>query len=76
MFTRRLSNKPFLIRLLMTPPHLKYLATLPCNVSLMACFDDIDDIGSIATYSRCGGIFNIRLTTNLPKNLYVNFLIG
>ena len=26
-FTHRLSNKPFLIRLLTTPPHLKYVAT-------------------------------------------------
>jgi len=24
--------------LLTTPPHLKYVATLPCNVSLIACF--------------------------------------
>ena len=37
-FTGRLSNKPFLIWLLTTPPHLKYVATLPCNVSLIACF--------------------------------------
>jgi len=34
--TRRLSNKSFLIWLLTTPPHLKYVATLPCNLSLMA----------------------------------------
>jgi len=33
-FTLRLSNKPFLIRLLTTPPYLKYVATLPCNLSL------------------------------------------
>jgi len=37
-FTRRLSNKPFLIWLLITPPHLKYVATLSCNLSSMACF--------------------------------------
>jgi len=36
-FTYRLSNKPFLIWLLTTPPHLKYISTLPCNLSLMAC---------------------------------------
>jgi len=34
----RLSNKHFLIWLLTTPPHLKYVATLPCNLSLIACF--------------------------------------
>jgi len=32
-------NKHFLIWLLTTPPHLKYAATLPCNFSLMACFE-------------------------------------
>ena len=30
-FTHRLSNKSFLIRLLTTPPYLKYVATLPCK---------------------------------------------
>ena len=34
----RLSSKPFLIWLLRTPPHLKYVATLLCNLSPMACF--------------------------------------
>ena len=53
-----------------TPPHLKYAATLPCNLSLMACFADSDvSQGSVATYARCGGIFNIRLTANLLRNL-------
>jgi len=35
-FTHRLSKrpKPVLIWLLITPPHLKYVATLPCNLSL------------------------------------------
>jgi len=39
-FTHTLSNA-FLIWLLTTPPHLKYVDTLPCNLSLMACFADI-----------------------------------
>jgi len=61
-FTLRLSNKPFLIWLLKTPPHLKYAATLPCNLSLVACFAHINvSQGSVATYARCGGIFNMRL---------------
>jgi len=77
-FTHRLSNKPFLIWLLTTPPHLKCAATLPCNLSLMVCCADIDvSQGSVTTYARCGGIFSIRLTANLPRNLSVNFfLIG
>ena len=37
IFTDRLSNKPFLIWLLTTPPRLKYVATLPCNLLLIAC---------------------------------------
>jgi len=30
--------------------------------------------GTVATYARWGGIFDIHLTTNLPKNLLVIFL--
>jgi len=71
--THRLSNEPFLIWLTI-PPHLKYAATLPCNLSLMACFADINvSQGSVATYARCDGIFNTHLTANLPRNLPVNF---
>jgi len=55
-----------------TPPHLKYAATLPRNLSLRACFADINvSQGNVATYARCGGIFNIRFTANLPGNLPV-----
>jgi len=57
-FTHTLSNKPFITWLLTTPPHLKYAAALPCNLSLMACFADVNvSQGSVATYARCGGIF-------------------
>jgi len=31
-----ISNAPFLIWLLPSPPHYKYVATLPCNLSLIA----------------------------------------
>ena len=62
-FTYRLSNKPFLIWL------------LTCNLSLMACFADINvSQGSVATYARCDGILKIRLTANLLRNLPVIFL--
>jgi len=38
----------------------------------MACFGDINvSQGSVATYARCGGSFNIHLTPNLPRNLPV-----
>ena len=71
-FTPRLINKSFLIWLLIRPPYLKYVATLPCNVSLMTCFGDINvSQGSVATYARCGGTFNTHVTANLPRNLPV-----
>jgi len=41
----------------LTPPHFKYVATLPCNLSLMACFVDINvSQGIVATYAKCGEI--------------------
>ena len=61
-----------LIWLLTLPAHLKHVATLPCNLSLMACSADISvSQGNVATYARCGGIFDfdIHLTANLPRNL-------
>ena len=63
-----------LIWLLTIPAHLKHVATLPCNLSLMACSADISvSQGSVATYARCSGIFDfdIHLTANLPRNLPV-----
>jgi len=52
--TDRLRNTPFLMMwLLTTPPHLQYVATLPRNLSLMACFTDINvSQGSVATYEH------------------------
>jgi len=38
----------------------------------MASFAEINvSQGSVATYARCGGIFNMHLTGNLPRNLPV-----
>ena len=37
-FAERLSNKPFLSWLITTPPHFKYVATVRCNLSSIACF--------------------------------------
>ena len=59
------------------PSYLKYVATLPCNLSLMACFADINvSQGSVATYARCSGSFNIRLTTNSPRNFPVKTFLN
>jgi len=61
---------------LTTPPHLKYVTTLPCNLSLMASFVDTNGSrGSAATYATRGGIFNIRLTANLLMNLAVKKIL-
>ena len=44
---------PFLNLVINNPLHLKYVATLPCNVSLVACFVDINvSHGSVATRAR------------------------
>ena len=51
-----------------SPPHLKYAATLPCNLALMACFANINVSQGSA---RCGGTFNMHLTANLQRNLRV-----
>jgi len=41
----------------------------------MACFADINvSQGIVATDARCGAIFNIYLTINLPRNLPVKKL--
>ena len=57
-----------------TPPHLMYAATLPCNLSPRACFADINvSQGTVATYARCGEIFNTHLTANLLRTLPLNF---
>jgi len=38
----------------------------------MVSFTDMNvSQDSVATYARCGGIFNVRLTKNFPKNLPV-----
>ena len=56
------------------PPHLAYVATLPCETLMSPCFADNNvSQGSVATYARCDGIFNIHLTVNLPRNLPVKF---
>ena len=74
-FTHRLRNKPFFSWSLTTQPHLKYVATLPCTLSLLACFADINvSQGSVATNARRGEIFNIHLTINLLRNPPVKFL--
>ena len=43
----------------------------------MASFADVNiSQGCVATYAKCGGIFNIRLTANLLRSLPVNFFVN
>jgi len=59
-------------------PHLKYISTVPCNLSLittLVCdcrsFCDVNvPQGSVATHTRCGGI-NKHFAANLLQNLTV-----
>jgi len=55
-----------------TPPHLKYAATPPCNLSLIA-----QTLKYIVWQhnARCGGIFNNHFTANLPRNLPVKKIL-
>jgi len=67
-FTLTLSKKSFLIWLLITPPHLKYAATLPCKLSIMACFANINvSQGSVETCARCSRIFSIPFNCKFTK---------
>ena len=75
--TDRLNNKPFLIWLLTTPPHLKYVATLHCNLLLMACFMTLMFHTVVWKHVMCGVIVNCNnlFTANLLQNFQVNFFL-
>jgi len=48
------------------PPHLAYVATLPCE-TLMSAKQAINDKlqGSVATYLRCDGVVNKQIKKGL-----------
>ena len=69
--THKLSNNLFFVWLLITPPRLKYVAIIPCNLSLMSCFAHVNvSKGSVATHARCGGIFYIHLTAKIYQGIF------
>jgi len=48
------------------------IAALPCNLSLLACFADINvSLGSVATYARSCGIFDKPLYCKFTKETLV-----
>jgi len=57
------------------PPHIAYVATLPCE-TLMSAKQAINDKlqGSVATYLRCGGVVNNQIKKGILLNLRVIFL--
>ena len=62
IFTGRFLDKLAVKRILKIPPHLAYVATLPCE-TLMSAKQAIDDKlqGSVGTYLKCGDVFNKQI---------------
>ena len=75
-FTGRQSSKPVLIWLFTILPHLRYVTTVRCNLSLVTslvcdfhAFSGTNVLqGSAATHMRCGGIFNKYFAANKLKS--------
>ena len=67
-FTGRFPGK-FTVKQIL-PPHLAYVATLPCE-TLMSAKQAINDKlqGSIAACLRCGGVVNSRIKKGLLLSL-------
>ena len=76
-FAGRLSNKFVKIWPLKISPHLKCVATLPCDLSLITTlvwkcllFSDVDVLqGSVATHISCDRVSNNSFIANFLKNL-------
>ena len=71
-FIRRYLGKFAVKRVPKIPPHLAYVATLPCE-TLMSTKKLLNNIiqGSVATYLRCGGVVNNRIKKSLLLSLWV-----
>jgi len=65
-FTRRFLGKLSVKRISKIPPHLAYVATLPCE-TLISAKQAINDKlqGSVDAYLRCGGVVNNQIKTGL-----------
>jgi len=68
--TARFLGKFAFKRLSKIPPHLAYVATLPCE-TLMPAKQSINDKlqGSVATYLRCGGVIDNQIKKGLLLSL-------
>ena len=69
-FTVRFFGKSAVKCILKIPPHLVYVATLPCE-ALMSAKQVINDKlqGSVATYLRFGGVVNNQIKKGLLLSL-------
>jgi len=74
VFTGRCFDKFAVKWTLKIPPHIAYVATLPCE-TLMSAKRAINDKlqGSVATYLRSGEVFNNQIKTGLLLSPRVNF---
>ena len=73
-FTGRRSSKHFLIRLLKIPPHLKYVTTVPCNLSLITALVCVCRSFSDVTVSQgdalCGVVIVVGSLINTLLQIY------
>jgi len=60
-------NKHFLIWLLTIPPRLKYVATLPCKLSLIACFLTFTFQNKVV-WQHMQGVVGSLITTSVQIN--------
>jgi len=69
-FTGRFLGNSAVKWILKIPPHLAYVAALPCE-TLMSAKQAINDKfqGSVATYLRCGGVVNNQIKKGLLTSL-------
>ena len=66
VFTGRFLGKFAVKWILKVPPHLAYVATLPCETLVRAKLAINDKLqGSVATYLMCGGVFNNQIKKGL-----------
>ena len=54
------------------PPHIAYVATLPCETSLSAKQAINDKLDSVATYLRCGEVVNNQIKKGLLLSVSEN----
>jgi len=65
-FTGRFLSKFAVKWILNIPPHLAYVATLPCETLMSEKQTIIDELqGSVVAYLRCGGVVNNQIKKGL-----------